>query len=51
MTDYEEKAPYLLHGKVGAFIAKTKYGIVDENVLNAVIWHTTGKENMSDLEK
>lgn len=51
VTDYEEKAPYLLHGKVGAFIAKTKYGIVDENVLNAVIWHTTGKENMSDLEK
>ena len=51
MTDYEEKAPYLLHGKVGAFIAKTKYGIVDENVLNAVLWHTTGKENMSDLEK
>ena len=27
VTDYEEKAPYLLHGKVGAFIAKTKYGI------------------------
>lgn len=51
VTDCEEKAPYLLHGKVSAFIAKTKYGIVDENVLNAVIWHTTGKENMSDLEK
>jgi nicotinate-nucleotide adenylyltransferase len=51
VTESEMESPYLLHGKVGAYIANTKYGITDEEVLSAVIWHTTGKENMTDLEK
>lgn len=51
VTDSEKEAPYLLHAKAGAYIANTKYGITDEEVLSAITWHTTGKENMSDLEK
>lgn len=51
ITDYERESPYLLHGKAGAYLAETRYGITDEEVLSAIIWHTTGKENMSDLEK
>lgn len=41
----------LLHGAVGAIIAKERMGIDDQEVLNSIIYHTTGKENMSLLEK
>lgn len=46
-----EKSPQLLHGIVGAIIAKNIFGINDDEVLNAVIYHTTGREAMSLLEK
>lgn len=41
----------LLHGCIGAEIAKREFGIVDIEILNAIRFHTTGKENMSKLEK
>lgn len=41
----------LIHGPLGAEIAKTQYNIEDEEVLLAIQYHTTGKENMSLLEK
>lgn len=50
-TRFEKKHPYLLHGKVGAFIAKDKFDITDEDILQAITWHTTGRPNMSLLEK
>ena len=40
----------LLHSKTGAGIAKHCFGSSDE-VYEAIFWHTTGKENMSLLEK
>ncbi len=51
VTDSEKTSPYLLHGKAGAYLAEKKYGITDEQVLSAIIWHTTGRKNMSELEK
>lgn len=50
-SDFEIAHPYLLHGKVGAHIAKTKFDINDEDILQAITWHTTGRPNMSLLEK
>lgn len=50
-SSIEAAHPYLLHGKVGAFIAKSKFGIKDEDILQAITWHTTGRPNMSLLEK
>lgn len=44
-------APYLLHGPVGAVMAKEKFGIDDQEILSAVACHTTGRENMSMLDK
>lgn len=44
-------SPQLLHGPVGALYCKEKFGIEDEDILNAVYYHTTGRENMSLLEK
>lgn len=40
----------LLHAKLGAKICKDKYGFTDD-MANAVKYHTTGRENMSLLEK
>lgn len=47
----EEKSPYLLHGKLGAYYAEYKYGITDKEIQSAISYHTTGKVNMSLLEK
>lgn len=40
----------LLHGLVGAKLAELKYHVQDEDVLNAIIYHTTGRSHMSPLE-
>lgn len=48
----EEKLfPELLHAKVGAYLARTQYGIEDEEILSAITWHTTGHPDMTLLEK
>jgi len=51
VTDIERKYPFLLHGKVGAYYAKTKYCIDNEDILNAIAHLTTGRPAMSMLEK
>ncbi|MBS5523105.1 MAG: bis(5'-nucleosyl)-tetraphosphatase (symmetrical) YqeK [Clostridiales bacterium] len=47
----QERNPFLLHGRVGAYLARTKYGIKDEEILGAIEWHTTGRPEMTLLEK
>lgn len=47
----EAENPYLLHGKVGAYMARKEFDILDEDILNAITWHTTGRPDMSLLEK
>ena len=51
ISDFERAHPFLLHAKLGAYIAREKYGITDENILSAIASHTTGKEEMTVLEK
>lgn len=51
ISDFEYKHPFLLHGKAGACLAKMTYDIKDEEILNAIRNHTTGRENMSLLEQ
>lgn len=43
--------PVLLHGPVGAALSKTLYGVENEEIYNAIRYHTTGRENMSIIEK
>lgn len=45
------KFPQLLHGPVGAIYCKRQFNIKDEDIFNAVYYHTTGRENMSLIEK
>lgn len=51
MTEIELKNPFLLHAKLGAFLAMHKYGIADKEIMSAILNHTTGKPNMSLLDK
>ena len=40
----------IMHGKIAGNICKVKYGF-DEEMCEAISYHTTGKENMTILEK
>lgn len=51
VSEYEKDNPGLLHGKCGAFICENKYNIKDPDILSAITYHTTGKPDMSLLEK
>ena len=41
----------LLHAPCGAYYVEHEVGIKDEDVLNAIRYHTTGRPNMTVLEK
>ncbi len=41
----------LIHGALGAEIARRELNIEDRDILNAIQYHTTGRENMTLLEK
>ena len=51
ITPAEEANPSLLHAKLGAFLAAKKYHIGDRTILNAIACHTTGKPEMTLLDK
>lgn len=41
----------LIHGPLGSRIAEIEYGIKDIEILNAIKYHTTGREDMTMLDK
>ena len=41
----------VIHAFLGAFIAKEKLKITDEEIISAIKYHTTGKADMTTLEK
>ncbi len=51
ISPFEKEHPFLLHAKLGAYIANKKYGIENQEILNAITYHTTGKPKMGLLEK
>ncbi|WP_166238444.1 bis(5'-nucleosyl)-tetraphosphatase (symmetrical) YqeK [Paenibacillus turpanensis] len=48
VLDYDKE---LWHAPVGAEAAKRMYGIQDEEVLDAIRYHTSGREHMTLLDK
>lgn len=46
-----EKNDNLTHAAKSAELARTIYHVDDEDILNAILYHTTGRENMTILEK
>lgn len=50
LDELERKNLKLLHAKTGAAIARDLFGVSDE-IYWAIYWHTTGKADMTKLEK
>lgn len=48
--EIEEKEPALWHSKIGADIAKKRFGFTEE-MAQAIVYHTTGSVNLSVLDK
>ena len=46
-----DKAPQILHAIYAPYLAKKDYKIEDKDILSAIRWHTTGKKDMTMLEK
>ncbi|MCB2292536.1 bis(5'-nucleosyl)-tetraphosphatase (symmetrical) YqeK [Clostridium algoriphilum] len=51
ICDIELQNPSILHGLVGSLVAREVMSIRDVDILNAIHYHTTGRKNMSTLEK
>ena len=51
VTEFELEHPVLLHAKVGVWVAQEKYDVQDEEILQAISYHTTGSDFMSQLDK
>lgn len=47
----EYESPFLLHAKLGAYLAETVYEVKDPEILHAIKMHTTGAPDMSTLDK
>ncbi len=50
-TTFGEVPPPVLHQFAGAYVAEKAFQVTDEDVLNAVRYHTSGRANMCALEK
>lgn len=49
--DYLDIGTFAYHQFLGEMIAKRDFGVVDQDILNAIKYHTTGRKDMSWLEK
>lgn len=51
LTESMQKAPKIIHAFLGALMAEKKYNIKDKEILDAIRYHTTGRKNMTLLDK
>lgn len=51
LNETQKVSPQVWHQKSGAIFVKHRIGINDENIINAIAHHTTGRAGMSKLEK
>ncbi len=51
VDEYLKKVPELIHPFLGAEVARREYLVTDEEILGAIRFHTTGKPNMTLMEK
>jgi predicted HD superfamily hydrolase involved in NAD metabolism len=50
IDDAEKAAPVLLHARLGAEIARERFGVDDPEILSAIAKHTTADPQMSPLD-
>ncbi len=51
LTETEIQNTALIHPKLGAYLAEHKFGVTDQEILDAIAGHTTGHPEMTILEK
>ena len=51
LTESEKQITVTLHAIAGEIFLRKELKVTDEEILSAVRWHTTGREDMSLLEK
>jgi len=51
LDDWTRACPPVVHGALGAFLARRDYGVTDEAVLQAIRRHTVGAPGMTLLDK
>gem|GEM_PF-540117 len=51
LEDVGAFTPSILHAAIGVFVAQRDYNVFDIEILNAIRYHTTGRENMTLLDK
>ena len=51
INEIERRNPFLLHAKVGSYLAMEEFDVTSSDVINAILNHTTGRPGMSLLEK
>ena len=51
VSEMEKNSVSLLHSKAGSVLARTKYGVTDPEILDAIRYHTTGRHGMTLLDK
>lgn len=51
VCEAELKTPALYHAVAGAYYAETVFGFTNEDFLNSIRYHTTGRAAMSELEE
>ncbi len=51
LSEYEIDVAKLYHSICGSVFIKKEFGIDNQDIINAVRYHTTGRKNMSLLEK
>lgn len=51
LSELELKHPVLLHGKIAAEYLKRRFKIEDEEILEAIAYHTSGKAGMGPIAK
>ncbi|HOJ87491.1 MAG TPA: bis(5'-nucleosyl)-tetraphosphatase (symmetrical) YqeK [Pseudothermotoga sp.] len=51
ITELEKLNPILLHGKVAAEYIKRRFALHDRDILDAIAYHTSGKDHFSDIGK
>jgi nicotinate-nucleotide adenylyltransferase len=51
LDEHQKKSPVLIHAPLGAIFAKADFFVTDDDILNAIKHHTTGRPGMNLLEK
>lgn len=49
VDETEANQPILLHAKLGVYYARHKYGVEDQEILDGILYHTTGAKDMTPL--